>query len=1477
MRTLHAEAGAWIWAAPTATVTACPAALVLEPAVWQGWLAHAGTPQTPVIVETAQDTGLSSALFVPVEVEDWRGRLCVARANASFQDADLLFGVRLADLARLALVGVSRQERSERARIRQLQALRHVTDEITATLDLDHILHVVLDEALRGSEADAGLIVLLSTDGVRIPAAVGYGEARLAAIEAEVRAEDGASELRAWLESEQTLVLTDAGDRPEAELLLGGHATLVVPIHYGQQLAGAILLQSSLPGVFGAASVAFVEGLSGQAAIAVGNADRYQEQLRRGEMMRQRAEQMSLLLEVSRTMRSDRLLEDILLDVAYAVQEGTGFELVLISVLEGNALRRVAGAGIPLIELEKLKKTRLRWERVRRLCQERFQLGQCYYIPEQFRDLTEGLDAFIPEGGGLEAGVGLWHKEDAFFVPLRGSADDILGIMSVDLPRDGLAPTAMTAEVVEIFASQVAQIIENHRLVDNLRRQVTALQLFNELNRSITTKLDLPLVLNTVVQSVTNLLGYDFSTIFLRGRDDQVFVPMASSGYTLDYLADAPINAEVGFIREVIHTGMPVVVEDALGGAPADADARSALIPVPIGSSIVVPLVTEGRSVGVLTADRRRRGEFSPADVATLTALADQVSVAVENARLFDEVKRLNEQLEGRVAERTQELAEALERLRFQRDRSEVLYHIASELVASLDMDRVLSQALLLLQRAVRASRSSVILLDATGQLITRAATGHREAIPPGGKPAPFDRAAGVVGWVIEKRASVVIPDTREEARCTPTEVGTALSVMAVPILGAEGMALGVLLFESPVVNVFDETQLRLVEAAAVQLGNALSNAELYRLIREQAERLGAMLREQLIEAAQNQAIREGIADGVMVADTEGRVMLFNAAAERILSITRQQALGQRLDEILGLYGSEVHEWLAQISEWRADPQSVASGAFLARRLTVGRRYVSVHLSPVVPATPRRKAGGGEFLGVVSVFRDITSEIEADRAKSDFVSTVSHELRTPMTSIVGYVELMLQGAVGRFPDVQVEFLRRVKTNADRLTNLVNDLLDISRIEQGHIELLCRPMSMEEVLAGVIDGMQARIEEKQQLFSLVVPAETPKIYGDPDRLAQILTNLLSNAHKYTPVDGHITIYAYVRDAMMHVAVADSGIGIASENQKRIFERFYRVENDPAVYEVSGTGLGLAISLSLIQMHGGSIWLESEVGLGSTFTFSLPLADGEPTADIGKAPPPLVTQSVPTVLVVEDDVEVLKLLQVALESEGLRVLVATSGEAALQVAREKLPDFISLDLRLPDLDGLEVLQLLKRDPETADIPVVIVSVVSDRERGLALGALDYVTKPVDGQRLLELVRRTVQGHDVVLLVGARRESQNRLRSALQLEGITVRTTMSGDRALRLTRDLRPAMVVLDLGMMDGDGYQLLHQLKRDRRTSDVPVVAIFEPEEGGHGEFTMLRQRFEAPDGVRFVAEPFSVEQLVADISAVVRAHSVAKES
>ncbi|MGC9393330.1 MAG: GAF domain-containing protein [Anaerolineae bacterium] len=1343
-----------------------------------------------------------------------------------------------------------------RRRLEALEALQRITRDITATIDLNYILNGVLEEAIRFSGATAGLIALSDGESFELQISRGYGEAALGDLEHSLASE--------FLTHQDTMYIPDTQQLPNAESFPPGARTLLVePVFYEERLAAAILVQAEQPAAFTPTVLEFIAGLAVQTSIAVGNARRYQEQLERGELMHKRAEQMALLLEVSRTMRSDRPLEETLLDIAYAVQEGTGFNIVLISVVEGMTLRRVAGAGIPLTRLEQMKQVRHPWPRIQALFQERFRLGRCYYIPAEYYDsVLIGLDVFLPE---IEEIVprqsGMWHPKDTFIIPLYASHGEIVGMMSVDGPLDGRVPTALTAEVIEVFAAQVALAIENNHLVEDLRRQLNTLRLFNELSRSITTKLDLPLVLNTVVQAVTNLLGYDYATIFLQGKIGERFVPLATSGYALDLVDETTFDQRVG---RVVQTGMPLIIEDTA----ADPHYKSG--PVSIGSSLMVPLMVEGRSVGVLVADRKITGDFTPTEVATLTALADQVAVAVENARLFEEVKRFNEELELRVAERTAELAEALEGLRLQRDRSSVLYHIASELVASLDMDRVLSQALSLLQKAVKASRSAVILLDNnTGQLFYRAAIGHTEPIPPGGRLAPFNRQDGIIGWVFTHKKALIIPNAAEDKRCAIGIDRSVRSVLAAPIVGGAGESLGVILMQSPVDSVFDEPELRLVEAAAVQLGNALNNAELYRLIREQAERVGSMLRAQQIEAAKNQAILEGIADGVMVADENGKVILFNAAAERILSISREQALGRPQDGILGLYGSAAREWLEQIEHWQQDPGAYGADEFLVHRMEVGRRFVSVHLSPVVSPSQ-------EFLGVVSVFRDITSEVEADRAKSDFVSTVSHELRTPMTSIVGYVDLVLMGATGELSDMQRDFLKRVKTNAERLTTLVNDLLDISRIETGRVELQLAPVAIEDIIKQVVDLVQPKVTEKEQRLYAVMPDALPRAYADRDRLAQILTNIVGNAYKYTPVGGEIGIYAYVRDAKMYVAVSDTGIGIAPENQKKLFSRFYRVEDDPAVYEVSGTGLGLAISLSLIQMHGGNISLDSVLGKGSTFTFSVPLAEGEPVEDAGTLPPRIAGEAQVTVLVVEDDRESSDLLKLMLQREDIEFLTASSGEQALHMAREKNPDLITLDIRLPDLDGFEVLQLLKRDVETADIPVVIVSVTQDRQRGLRMGATEFLVKPLDEQRLREVILPLLDRQGTVVVAGHDRRVLDPLRAALHLRGMNVRTARRGESVLDLVRGAHPAAIVVDRELPDMDGYQVVEHLRQDASTSGIPVMLLTE--DALHNEhFEHFGNGSNGAGPVRFVIKPFSVEELADNVAELARSFVLSRET
>jgi signal transduction histidine kinase len=265
---------------------------------------------------------------------------------------------------------------------------------------------------------------------------------------------------------------------------------------------------------------------------------------------------------------------------------------------------------------------------------------------------------------------------------------------------------------------------------------------------------------------------------------------------------------------------------------------------------------------------------------------------------------------------------------------------------------------------------------------------------------------------------------------------------------------------------------------------------------------------------------------------------------------------------------------------------------------------VLVHLAPVIWRS--------EFLGTVSIFRDITHEVEVDRLKSEFVATVSHELRTPMTSIRGYVDVLLMGAAGAITESQAHFLEIVKNNTERLNILVNDLLDISRIEAGRVTLAFQAVDLCEVAEEIVAEFQRRSEEenKPMKVSIKVKGELPRVMADPERIRQIMGNIVDNAYNYTPSDGKILIALHRENGAVQVDVKDSGIGVSIEQQDRVFERFFRGE-DPLVLATPGTGLGLPIVKQLVEMHHGKIWMNSTgvPGEGSVFSFTVPVEKDE----------------------------------------------------------------------------------------------------------------------------------------------------------------------------------------------------------------------------------------------------------------------------
>jgi len=558
---------------------------------------------------------------------------------------------------------------------------------------------------------------------------------------------------------------------------------------------------------------------------------------------------------------------------------------------------------------------------------------------------------------------------------------------------------------------------------------------------------------------------------------------------------------------------------------------------------------------------------------------------------------RLAAELEQRVAERTTELAR-------EKHNTETLLRILSEVSASLDLDQTLNRTLALLNEVTGAEQGSILLINTEDNNIHyRAGYGYLMPSTTGStKPTVLKMGEGLAGWVIKNRQAALISDVRKDIRWLelPVKFPYQRSVIAAPLVVGEEV-IGVIMVFHRTVGYFTPENMTMVRAIGSQVAVAINNAQLYELIRDQAEHLRSMLRSQQVEASRQQAILEAVADGVLVTDAKNEIYFINSSTERILGLKAETTLGQSLNNFVGLFGKATQTWTQTIGAWSEDPASYQPGDTYAEQVTLENEHiVMVHLAPVI--------WRNEFLGTVSIFRDITHEVEVDRLKSEFVATVSHELRTPMTSIKGYADLLLMGAAGALNENQTRFLEIVSSNTERLSILVNDLLDISRMEAGRVSLSLQPLDLREIAASVMGEVarHSQVEKREMDLKLDAPPDLPRVYGDLERVHQILSNLLDNAYRYSPEKGHITVHLKKVEGEVQVDVIDNGVGIAPEDQDRIFERFFRGEN-PLVLATPGTGLGLPIVKQLVNMHKGRICVKSTgiAGEGSTFSFTLPL--------------------------------------------------------------------------------------------------------------------------------------------------------------------------------------------------------------------------------------------------------------------------------
>ncbi len=1088
----------------------------------------------------------------------------------------------------------TRLEEAIEARANQLAALTEVSTRITASLERSEVLALALDEM--GWIISFEVMAIFRRNG-SFMALEGITGMPAEAPGMRVRIAD---DVRVQQLVEAQRVITIQSEEPmsfvaEMKPAVPLYSWMGVPLVNQGHVVGMLVLAQSELGAYQTRQeqdVAFT--FASQVAIALANADLFEQTFERtnelGTLL-EAAQATSLTRDVNQVFRTVAELMFSALDTEYCsimIWDEVDNELVVeFAISRTGSTENVDPPGIRygLIDYPARQRALQQREVVVIVDTERLKLDEPVSYMSEVLELREA------------------GRAARMLVPLV-VRDQAIGMIQLEQTAgDDQAVTQQKVRLARALGTQVAIAIENARLSTETSKRFEELLTINALSQAISSTLNLDDMLPVIKEQVPLITGAEELYLALYDELSQLITfPLGVRKGGEEFLIPArPLGTdEVSYIIRRKHSlslgadyFSPDELRRSMGITSGEGDAKSYMgVPVKSGDQVV----------GVLAVrNTHRTRAFTLNDDRILSTVGSQLGAAIQNARLFERVSNFAAEAQQLVAERTEELEE-------ERDRLDTLYQITSELSRTLDMENLLDRALSMVSKAVGATDGVILLSDpATDNLYCRAwIDPHRLYYPQGPMGPARHPAEGLATWLIQNddlnEHVVVVEDLHQESYWSKTRAGAEdlRSALAV-VLESNEDPMGVMVLLSNEPYAFTENHLKLLVPAANQVAASINSADLYQLIRDQAERLGKLLRTEQEESQKNSAILESINDGVMLADSSGKIILFNAAAERILQMPRDQVIGQHVNSLAGVYGAAAVRWLQMMDEWTGAQErpDITDTSYTTQRLELGDIVVSTQLSPVYI--------GDSFLGTVSVFRDITRDVEADRAKDAFIENVSHEFRTPLTPIKGYIDLLLMGAGGDLSDVQANFLGTIKNNVDRLTILVNDVLNISKLSRRVLSM--QRVDLHDVVPSVVEHIAVRPANAERDIEVHVYVEPglPRIRADREKLMQIINNLVDNAFNYTLPGGKIDVSATMENngKFVLIKIADTGVGIPEDFQDKAWRRFERHQDTALRLEVAGTGLGLPLVKELVQMHNGEVWLESTVDVGTTFFVRLPL--------------------------------------------------------------------------------------------------------------------------------------------------------------------------------------------------------------------------------------------------------------------------------
>ncbi len=1061
-----------------------------------------------------------------------------------------------------------------------------------------------------------------------------------------------------------------------------------------------------------------------------------------------------------------------------------------------------------------------------------------YNTPETQKALTSGELVISQPGGDGDDDI-----SSVMAVPIR-LQDQVLGVLEF---RDEEGKRYWTEEdrmLAEEITDQLALALENARLFHQAAARTQELALVNRVVSSVAGSLDLLTSLDTIASELARALTLGHASISLLSEDKSTLTLVSDQPGRMDRssptifvsVKDSPILQKAIVERgPTIFTGVSEnPLRPLLPGEKHEHRTRSL---------VLLPLVAEGNTIGLVGMHLLEEGRsFTSEELRLSETIVAQASTAIQNARLHNQTE--------------QALREAV-----------TLFQTSQRLQKASGEEQLMHEALDSCRTAVSLNSISIQLFgEETGQTYVQQVAHMADADQPSvedgtrfpGVLYPFFDLLQSGQTVVSNHAQ---DDDRLSGMVRPVLADLAIASMVAVPLRVRGENIGILQAVRRLANPFSHSEVRFLETVGAQLSMTLDNYRLLNQAQRRAQQLeiaaevsrlatSTLETGTLLSRAVN-LLRERFGfyhTAIYLLDEQGKYAVVREATGQpgvqMKEAKHSIAVGSRT--IIGQVTENGKPYAAldtsKDPNYRAYPTLPETKTQLALPLKIGDRMLGaldIHVSRVNAFLPADIAVLQSLADQVAVAldnarsyeveREALKEMrEADRLKTQFLANMSHELRTPLNSIIGFSRVILKGIDGPITDLQNQDLTAIHNAGQHLLGLINDILDISRIDAGKMELAFEEVDMRNLIQSVASTALGLIKDKPIRLSQYIPDDLPLARADPIRARQVLLNLLSNASKFTE-SGSIVIEAKLQTnpdnyPEIVVSVSDTGSGIPADHFPKLFTEFSQVDASPT-RRTGGTGLGLSICKRLIEMHGGRIWVDSILGKGSTFYFTIPALQPK-AAPVAETAGSAVSRK--NVMVVENETGVVQLYRRYLEPRGYTIVELSDGARAVPMARELRPYVILLDVNMPSPDGWQVLAQLKSDPVTRPLPVILCTITEDRGRGLSLGAADYLVKPILEADLVtsleKLDKPERKAYNVLVIEDNPEEAQIVQRILEKLSGFSIRMVAEGKTGVERAEADQPHLIILDLQLPGSAGFEVLSSLRANQKTSAIPVIVL-----------------------------------------------------